>query len=776
MIILLGPIRLPPYDNYSREMEAKGLAKVWDDVGGVIGWFKNAFSRNPPPELIEQGEEAIENYALQLTSEGGRYYGEAKLIIIGEPGVGKTTLANKILDVNYPLKTNEPSTESINVFQWQFEFERENTNRIYINIWDFGGQDIYRSLHRIFFTRRALYILVIDSRTRDEDVIDWLKQIEHIGDHNHVLLICNEKHHSIPSIDQIQLKESFPNIKSFIYINLADTARVNNLVITIRKHILELSYLHNIVPATWSYTRSFIRSLDSNYISLNEFYELCDKACLEAQDASVQFRLQEDKLQFSQFLHDTGVWLHFQHKPHLRRLVILKPEWITNAFYKLINDQTVKNNWGIFSNSDLDRIWNENSYRDMRFEFLSLLEEFEFCYAIPNEQGKYIAPLLLPNTQPIYELNGGDSIHVNYIYEEFQVKNIVIRLIVALHELIIKSKVWKTGAFLEYENAYAVIKVHGSSSISVKVSGDTKALLFEIIDYKLAQISAAYSNLKCRKFVACNCSVCLSSNSPEFHSLDKLVDRLEYGLAHIDCTNPPYETISIQQLIEPIVEKSVYQREKNFGIEEERHPKDYTKTLPQKIKVLLLAANPSDTARLRLDKEHEEIDKALQRSKFRDKFELTKHGAVQVSDLQRHLLRYEPTIVHFSGHGDASYGIALEDQTGNSQSVSSQALGKLFSVLNDNVQCVILNSCYSDAQAKAIAEHIDCVIGMSNNISDSTAIKFSSSFYQAIGYGRDVKKAFELGCVEVHLEDLGEQDIPLLIAQKIDPQELFFVK
>jgi len=191
--------------------------------------------------------------------------------------------------------------------------------------------------------------------------------------------------------------------------------------------------------------------------------------------------------------------------------------------------------------------------------------------------------------------------------------------------------------------------------------------------------------------------------------------------------------------------------------------------------VLFLAANPKDTNPLRLDEEIRSIDLALQQAEFRDKFDIKQHWAVRVTDLQGYLLRHQPDIVHFSGHGSAVSEILLEDNNGNSRPVSPRALSQLFSILKDNIRCVILNACYSESQAQAIAKHIDCVIGMSNAIGDEAAISFAAAFYQALGYGRSVQAAFDLGCVQIDLENLDEQDTPKLLAFNNTPESITFV-
>ena len=151
--------------------------------------------------------------------------------------------------------------------------------------------------------------------------------------------------------------------------------------------------------------------------------------------------------------------------------------------------------------------------------------------------------------------------------------------------------------------------------------------------------------------------------------------------------------------------------------------------------ILILAANPTNTSRLRLDEEVREIHTALQRAKNRFLFEIVTRWATRVEDLHRALLEYQPTIVHFCGHGDGNNGLALEDNFGQLQLVSTQALARLFGLFQDTISCVLLNACYSKDQAEAIHQHIDYVVGMNRAIGDVAAIKFATGFYDALGAG-----------------------------------------
>jgi hypothetical protein len=211
-----------------------------------------------------------------------------------------------------------------------------------------------------------------------------------------------------------------------------------------------------------------------------------------------------------------------------------------------------------------------------------------------------------------------------------------------------------------------------------------------------------------------------------------------------------------------------------IGVTEVNPDEDMSRTGPTRTTILFLGANPLDTTRLRLDEEYRAIDQALRQAEFRDRFNIQQHSAVRVADLQPLLLRHRPGILHFSGHGSNVGEIILEDANGQMRPVSVEALGALFSLLKDNLRCVVLNACYSQRQAEAIAQHIDCVVGMSTSIGDRAAITFAFAFYQAIGDGKDIKTAFRLGCSQIDLEGIGEQDTPKLWALRCEPSAVMF--
>lgn len=179
--------------------------------------------------------------------------------------------------------------------------------------------------------------------------------------------------------------------------------------------------------------------------------------------------------------------------------------------------------------------------------------------------------------------------------------------------------------------------------------------------------------------------------------------------------------------------------------------------------ILILSANPRGTDPLRLDEEVREIKAGMQRSRYRDRFVLEYQLAARPRDVQRAMLDYKPQIVHFCGHGAGDKGLVLEDDAGKIKAVSTQALAALFELFASQVECVLLNACYSEVQAQAIAQHIKAVVGMNQAIGDRAAIEFATSFYDALGAGESVGFAFRSGKIAVQWAGIPEEKTPVLI-------------
>jgi hypothetical protein len=199
------------------------------------------------------------------------------------------------------------------------------------------------------------------------------------------------------------------------------------------------------------------------------------------------------------------------------------------------------------------------------------------------------------------------------------------------------------------------------------------------------------------------------------------------------------------------------------------------------VPVLLLAANPRNTDALRLGDEARSIDARLREAEHRDRIDLRYGHAVRWEDLSGLFLRHQPHVVHFSGHGDRMGALQLEDAAGQAHAVPPEAVAELFRILKGDIRLVVLNACWSDAQAEAIAQHIDVVVGMTRKVLDDVAIRFAAGFYRCLGYAQSVQTAFDLGLNEV-AGSLDAGDAPLHAVQRIrarpgvDPAHVFLIE
>lgn len=199
--------------------------------------------------------------------------------------------------------------------------------------------------------------------------------------------------------------------------------------------------------------------------------------------------------------------------------------------------------------------------------------------------------------------------------------------------------------------------------------------------------------------------------------------------------------------------------------------------LPESITVLFVAANPLDQEQLRLDEEARSINEMILKSRHRDSVEFRSYWASRPLDILQAVNEYDPSIVHFSGHGSVDSELVMQGNYGESKLVSKEAIAASLTTCSDRIKLVFFNTCYSRAQAEAVVKHIPSAIGMNTSVGDDSARIFSSQFYSAIGFGYSVKKAFDQAKAALMLEGIGEENVPeLFTGVGVDPTELVIVK
>jgi internalin A len=507
----------------------------------------------PPPEVIKNGVGAIKDYFRQLQAEGKDYLYEAKLLIVGEGGAGKTTLMKKIENPKYQLREDEGSTEGIDVTQWHFPMEDGKNFRV--NIWDFGGQEIYHATHQFFLTKRSLYALVADTRKEDTNFYYWLNVVELLAENSPLLIVKNEKQDRHREINERQLRGQFENLKATLATNLDTNRGLPEVLNEIKHYVRQLPHIGSPLPKTWVKVREALEKDPRNHISLDKYLDICEQN---------GFKQLNDKLQLSGYLHDLGVCLHFQEDPLLKKTVILKPKWGTDAAYKVLDNKTVIRNLGRFTRADLASIWDQPEYINMQDELLRLMINFKLCYQLPASRDTYIAPQLLTENQPDYDWDEMNNLVLRYTYE-FMPKGILTQFIVAMHSLIAdQNRVWKSGVVLEEDRTRAeVVEHYGKREIKIRIAGNYKKDLVAIVTRELDRIHATYRRLKYSKLIPCNCRVCKDDQEPHFYFFKILLQFTEDRQEVIQCQKS-YQMVNVWSLIDAVIDRGQIAREEEM--------------------------------------------------------------------------------------------------------------------------------------------------------------------------------------------------------------------
>ncbi len=397
----------------------------------------------PPDKLFK--------YLRELRSGEKRQLNEAKLLLIGQGSVGKTSLINRLIDDTY--NSNESQTDGLNVRIWPLQV---NNQPVRLNVWDFGGQEIYHATHQFFLTKRSLYILTCNCRTsEDENRIEyWLKLINSFGGESPVIIVGNKSDEQPLDINRKALRDKYPNIKAIIETSCQSGQGIDELREKIIYEVSQLSDVYNLLPLTWFQVKEQLEAMDKDFISYPQYTNLC---------CEQKVTDEQSQEQLIDLLHNLGLVLNFRDHPILKDTNVLNPGWVTTGIYAILSDETLKtHNKGILTCNDLTRILDAQRYPISRHTYITgLIKEFQLGFplnhALSNGQPeKLLIPGLLPKEEPENtKLEGDDkddTLQFQYHYKVLP-ESIISRFIVLAHPDIHEHTYWRSGVMLHYQDS-----------------------------------------------------------------------------------------------------------------------------------------------------------------------------------------------------------------------------------------------------------------------------------------------------------------------------------
>jgi small GTP-binding protein len=504
---------------------------------------------NIPIEILrhkyDHSGEGIINYCKSVLKEDVIRLFEAKLLIVGEGSVGKTCLLKRI--IYDKVNSNELTTEGIDIDKWFFS--KDQIDNFRVNIWDFGGQEIYHATHQFFLTKRSLYIFVWAARKDEVDFDYWLNVIKLLSDNSPTLVVLNKIDERIKMIDEQHIQRSFNNIVGFHKVSALYGNGIIEFVKNIKNQIVNIEHIGEALPKVWITIRETLENLDQNYIDYKEYKRICAK-----------YNLTEEKADFlSKYFHDLGVFLHFHDNAVLKAILFLKPEWATNAVYRLIDTKEVISNYGKFHFNQLDAIWTEYP-ADKHLHLIELMKKFELCFQIQNTQ-EYIIPELLQPSSPDFEWNYNNNLRFEYHYE-FMPSGIISRFIALSHNLIYNNIFWKNGIIIKREHTKSLlVSDRFKRKVGIWIDGREKKELLAIVREKIDYIHQTLNNPSVKQMLQCNCIECIVSKEPFFYDYSSLKKFSHKGKKNITCLRS-IEEVSVEKLLGGIEDRKTITEEK----------------------------------------------------------------------------------------------------------------------------------------------------------------------------------------------------------------------
>jgi GTPase SAR1 family protein len=495
--------------------------------------------KEPLPELIAQGRGALAIYLQSLHDSVAQY--EAKVLLVGEGNVGKTSLSAALRDDAFI--EGRPFTHGINIETLLLPHPGTR-QRMTIRLWDFGGQEVYRITHQFFFSQRALYVIVWKPREGQEqnEVEGWLRRIRlRVGSVAQVLIVAthcaDEKY---PDLDYPQLQRQFPEM---LVGNFAVDNRTGHGIAKLRKaiakHVAKLPQMGQKISSRWIAVQNEIRELaDSGpQISFDDFLDRC-----RLHDIS-----DEESGTLARYMHELGQIVYYGDDEGLQDFVVLNPEWLTTAISYVLRDDPTRESGGILDHTRLRLIWHGSTGYPARYHryFLRLMEKFDISYRLEDEQRSLIAQLVpYPRPNLPWDSRTPLSARLRRLALVCQLSEPAPGLMAWLtvrHHPAATGRHWRAGVFLRYPIAVydseALLELASPARLALEVRAPSPDLYFHVLrDSIETLIKSRWPGLTYQLFIPCPTVTAEGAECPQLVALDDLLAYREEGEQRYLCT------------------------------------------------------------------------------------------------------------------------------------------------------------------------------------------------------------------------------------------------
>ena len=432
---------------------------------------------NMDSSILSQSHELISQWLEMRSSQTDSVpLNELKVVFLGDGEAGKSfTIARLLNDGGEPEGYKEGVTPGIAISN---KIHHIDGRKINVHYWDFGGQEILHSMHRIFMTPRTLYVVLINARdnTQDERARYWLHNISSFAEGSRVLMVLNKMDQNPnASINETELRYRYPNLAGVIRLSALNAPQQefrDRFIAPLMQEIASFETSKVLFPRSWLRIRDQVLNMDKTmnaaYLSHVEFKEICMKSGVHQPEIIESLR---------DWFTDLGVSFCYHKHGCSENYVVLRPDWITNAIYIILFNKHSAQGNGIISHKAICRLLAERhadikcvlpgiTYTEEETKFvLSIIRQFQLSYKF-DDVSEFM-PILCQSNSPSIALDfASDPLTQEFrmIYD-YLPNNVIHRLMVRRQNELDTENVWLTGAHFVLGNTSglsAVVRIDGN--------------------------------------------------------------------------------------------------------------------------------------------------------------------------------------------------------------------------------------------------------------------------------------------------------------------------
>lgn len=406
----------------------------------IEAWFRSRESANQAPATLD----------------------ESKVVFLGDGGAGKSLTVQRLLaEGENPESFDGNATPGISITSKTYNIAGKD---VLVHFWDFGGQEILHSMHRMFLTRRTLYIVLVNARdnTQDERARYWLHNIKSFANGSPVLLVLNQiDQNPSASVNEVSLRELYPQLTKVIKLSAKNNSveEFNNAFES--EMVSEISKMPSLgepfLPA-WSLLKTRLQNMSENYIDSNAYARISEECGVE-DNYEVRNALLD-------WFSDLGVSFCYRDSAALSNYMILRPDWITNAIYVILFNCSGNVENGIIKHETIHWLLHPTgnpqfrpksvlsgvNYSVEETEYvLGVIRKFRLSYRIDDDT-EFIPMLCERNEKSIaIQFTENESVLEYHMHYSYLPNNVIHRLMVEMRSHLDIQNVWLTGAVFAQE-------------------------------------------------------------------------------------------------------------------------------------------------------------------------------------------------------------------------------------------------------------------------------------------------------------------------------------